>query len=71
MPSVGKVDVPGTGDMAGVTADLECAFLAFFHQRGVMTRTPSASPHAKAARTTITNGADHSVPKKKLTATAC
>ena len=36
-----------------------------------MTKTPSANPHAKAAKTTITNGADHSVPKKKLTATAC
>ena len=57
--------------MADVTTALERAFLAFFHQRGVMTKTPSANPHAKAARTTITNGADHSVPKKKLTATAC
>ena len=47
------------------------AALGFFHQRGIMTKTPSVSPQAKAASTTKTNGACHKVPKKKYTATVC
>ena len=36
-----------------------------------MTKTPSTRPQAKAASTTNTKGACHTVPKKKLTATVC
>jgi hypothetical protein len=45
--------------------------LRFFHQRGIISKTPSAKPIPNAVRTTSTNGAFQKVPKKKLTATAC
>lgn len=45
--------------------------LRFFHQLGIMTKIPSDSPPAKAARTTSTKGACQKVPKKKCTATVC
>lgn len=47
------------------------AVLRFFHQRGIMTRTPMKRPQAKVTSTTSTRGACHKVPKKKRTATVC
>ena len=50
---------------------LAAAERRFFHQRGIITSTPRATPAVKVASTTSTSGACQSVPKKKFTETTC
>ena len=63
-------DNPVTFIAVGAAGGLDGA-RRFFHQRGIMTSTPSAIPAEKAASTTNTSGACQTVPKKKYTDTTC
>ena len=65
MLSIGVTGTPGASVMRVPEIEIASVFLRLFHQRGIMTRTPSASPQLNATSTTRTSGAFQSAPKKK------